>query len=169
MAVSAFTSSVMDLMPYQQTFLLAPSTWATFTNTHNLIWKSVKFEKASKGSVPKTRGVYAFVVSPGLTGVPPIGYLMYIGETGDSTTGTASLRTRFLQYFREQAVKKREAVHVFLNKWADHLLFYFAEIPTPSVSTKAVEESLCDALRPPVVTQDFSPAVRSQTRALRAT
>ena len=125
--------------------LLSPSQWTAYSNTTPLTWHYVKFEPANSGFVPNTTGIYSFVVDPGISHHPGTHYLLYLGRARG-----LSLRDRYQSYIREKnADKGRPPVQAMLNKWADHLWFYYAEVVNTAV-IDALEEDLLTAYLPPV-------------------
>jgi len=87
---------------------------------------------------------------------------MYIGQTGHGNART--LRARFDAYFQPTKIRKRARIARMMEKWQDHLVFYFAPLATVP-DLKSLEVGLNDALIPPCVTGDFSPAIREAVRA----
>ena len=125
-------------------FILSPSQWAGYANPTVLRWKRVKFSASNVASVPSSNGVYSFVVDPEICNHPATHYLLYIGRARGVT-----LRGRFGDYLREQVKDKgRPHMKMMLNKWKDHLWFYYAEVPDAS-AIDALEEDLLAAYLPP--------------------
>ncbi len=125
--------------------ILSPALWAAYSNTTPLTWTSVKFDAANAGTVPDTTGVYSFVVNPGICQHPGTHYLLYLGRARGVT-----LRRRFRDYLREKSADKgRPPVQAMLNRWSDHLWFYYAPVPNPAV-IDALEVDLLTAYLPPV-------------------
>lgn len=141
----------------RRTFILHVPSWEKYASAQNLTWKKVPY-KSTK--VPEdTRGVYAFVLNAKNhlpTTLPPLSYVLYVGETGDD--GSATLRSRLAGYRNRKAQRDRARVYSMLDQWGDWLVFYYALVTT-GVSTKACESSLLDALLPPVNNKDFSALV----------
>lgn len=128
-----------------KTVILSPAQWAGYSNPIQLSWNCVKFDPANADTVPDTTGVYTFVVNPGICQHPATHYLLYLGRARGVT-----LRRRFKDYLREKTADKgRPPVQLMLNKWPDHLWFYYAPVPNSSV-IDALEEDLLAAYLPPV-------------------
>lgn len=124
--------------------LLSPSHWARYSNTTPLNWSCVKFESTNAGLVPTTHGVYSFVVDPGISQHPGTHYLLYLGRARSLT-----LRTRYKDYMQEKSADKgRPPIQAMLNKWTDHLWFYYAEVEDTAV-IDALEDELLTAYLPP--------------------
>lgn len=160
-----FARSVRELKSHKLEFCLRPASWRSFRVPPVLRWKEVKFEPASRTLIPQSRGVYAFIAQPEGPGLPPHGYLMYVGITGDATSRT--LRTRYGDYLVEQKVLKRANIHFMLKNWAGHLRFSFAPVLDRRYSLRSLEKKLCDALIPPFNSNDFSAELRPKVRAMR--
>ena len=143
-------------------FWLSPTQWRKSTVPQMLIWKSVRFSKTKASSVPVSRGVYSFVIACCTKGLPQHGYLVYVGETGNTSKET--LRSRFLSYFSEMKDQSR-SVHYVLRKYQQYLYFQFCEVHDKRRNLRKVEESLCDALIPPYNVRDFSADMRAAKRA----
>ena len=143
-------------------FHLVPNQFIRFHSDISLEWREVAFARDNISDVPDGRGVYAFAVGINGGGLPPHGYVMYVGQAGD---GESSLRQRFKSYFQEQKRPKRRGIHRMLNKWTNVLSFVFAEIEDHSVKLKDIERKLNDALLPPYSRNDFSAEVRDAINA----
>ena len=108
-------------------FFLFPEFWQDPKKSFNIPkpgWQSVKFEKNNKLSVPKEKGVYAFVVKPEYPSLFETRYLFYIGKT------SRTLRERFTEYFyeRDGGGKYRYFVREMLRQYDGHIHFYFLKI-----------------------------------------
>jgi hypothetical protein len=152
-----------DLGSYRQWFCLSPPQWLACSHGLQLSWSSVKFEPAQQSAIPQSRGVYAFVVKPKVKGFFELGYLMYIGQTGARSDRT--LRDRFGEYLRQSHVKKRVRIDKMMQKWGNHLYFYYVALPSGDHDLKDIELKFNDALIPPCVAGDFSPAIATAVRA----
>lgn len=139
-------------------FWLSPTQWRRSKVPRKLLWKYVPFKKSEATVVPTSRGVYAFLVTNSPSGLPPHGYLMYIGETGNQSQET--LHSRFLSYFREMKDESR-GVHYVLNKYEKYLYFHFCEVTDKRRNLRKLEEALCDTLVPPYNFRDFSAELRN--------
>ena len=104
---------------------------------------------------------YAFVVRIPHAGLPPHGWVMYIGQTGDGTSD-ATLRGRFGQYLKEKKKFKRARVFFMLNAWDGHLEFIYSALPARKAELVNLETQLLGAFRPPFAEPArCSPSVRS--------
>jgi hypothetical protein len=158
-----FVQEVDDLESYAKTFVLCPRQWETFAPPVDLKWHHLRFSSANRAQVPACPGVYAFVVRRRTSSFPRHGYVMYIGMT--KRDGAGNLKTRYANYLSERKTVKRPKVHYLLNKWRDHLFFYYAEITDNTCDIAQVEQGLCDAIIPPCNINDFSAKVRRLVRA----
>jgi len=162
MRESDFKDLVELLKLHEVTFRLVPTHITGFKLGIQLDWIGVQFDHANANEVPNGRGVYAFIVEETGKGLPPHGYVMYVGKAGD---GAHSLRKRFRDYFQDIKRPKRPSIYNMLNQWGDVLSFYFAEIHNPDVQLTDLETALNDALLPPFSKNDFSAGVRKAINA----
>ena len=104
--------------------------------------------------MPAAKGVYTFVVEPGIADHPAVHYLMYVGMTDKQ-----DFRRRYAQYLREPSCeKRREHIAQLIEKWPNHLWFYYAELPQgPRIGR--LESSLLAAYLPPL-NDEFPAEVR---------
>lgn len=140
--------------------ILSPKRWATYTNKTPLSWVVVRFEKTEEVSIPEDRrGVYSFVVKPGIAEYPESTYLLYVGKAEDQ-----SLRQRFVQYFYERNARKgRPKVQRMLQLWEYHLWFCYTTIEDTD-QIHGIEQSLIGAYIPPMNDQypaEIRPAMKA--------
>ena len=150
-ALAEFHVKRMVLSPYQ---------WAACQLALDLDWEAVKFTPRNMRRVPKTRGVYTFLVQPGIANHPSCSYLLYLGETQDQ-----DFRKRYQQYLREKRNSDKSArPHVadMLQKWDGFLWFCYARIDQDNI-IEDIENTLLTAYLPPT-NKDFPANV---SRALR--
>jgi hypothetical protein len=115
--------------------------------------------------IPTTRGVYTFLVQPGIANHPCCSYLLYVGETKNQ-----DFRRRYQQYLREkQAGDESVRPHVtdMLQKWDGFLWFYYATIARADL-IEDVENALLTAYLPPT-NKEFPAKVGRALRRLFAT
>ena len=143
-----------EVLSYDQTFTLWPTGWENYPAPIPLNWKSVKFEKKNRKTIPENQGIYAFFVKPQVADFQCHAYLMYIGETGQDSDN--NLRKRFSEYFSYKTNHKRPHIHRLLNKWDGYLYFHYAEIPENVMNLNALETMLLDTFMPPYNLRDFS-------------
>ncbi len=146
-------TQIDTLKKYKKAFILSPDQWRALS-VGNLSWENVKFEEGNKSSVPKTRGVYCFVIKHVSDALPSNGYIAYIGLVGDSNDRT--LQVRYGDYLRDQRRPKRYHIHEMLNKWKDDIYFYYARVPDRRRSLARIETRLLDAVIPPFNKSDFT-------------
>lgn len=152
-----------ELKIYAKDFTLSPKQLRTFSTTAKLDWKKVKFTPGNHKSVPVARGIYAFVVEHNVSQLPPHGYVMYVGITGD--TGKHNLRRRYGNYLRDKLVDKRAGIHYMLNNWAASIYFHYAVVADKRYRLATLETNMTDALIPPYNSKDFSAEVRKAKKA----
>lgn len=152
-----------DFKPYQQNFFLIPKQLGGFSSRTSLDWQKVKFDASNRAAVPEGRGIYAFVVEHNDSELPPHGYVMYVGISGDRSEH--NLRKRYGDYLREKKIQKRVRVHYMLNNWSGCLFFHYAVVSDKRVNLHKLEKGVSDALMPPFSTNDFSAKVRQSRRA----
>jgi hypothetical protein len=154
-----------ELKVWEQRFTLSPNRWNSAKIAVNLKWLYVPFDEQSLNDVPKTRGLYAFVIAHRQTYFPPHGYIMYVGITGDKAANR-SLRIRFKDYLDERDAGGRPKIVNILNKYRDNILFYYAELPDRSQSLKSIEDEMLSALIPPC-NEAFSGEIKKAIKACR--
>jgi hypothetical protein len=137
--------------------------WRSFRTTHALKWQKTRFKKPNP-AIPKVRGLYAFTLELFPTILPPHGYILYVGITGDKAART--LRERYNEYFVEaRSANARPKVQYMLVKWQRDLFFNYVELPDPSIDLKELESAFINAVRPPVNERDFRAKVSRPRRA----
>jgi hypothetical protein len=152
-----------DLSFYTQRFNLDPQRLAGLRLPVELKWHRIRFLIDDVNDVLPQPGVYAFAIGHENPGLPPHGYVIYIGQTG-AKKNERTLRHRVKEYFREKTRPKRGHVHYFLNKWDQCLFFHFAPVDPGTVNLLSLEAQLNDAFMPPYSRQDFSPEIRRRKR-----
>ena len=126
------------------TFFHSPAMWRDCTLPVELEWVPIKFNEANRSLVPSDdSGVYVFMLQPDFPGPPNASYLLYIGETN-------RFRRRYGEYLREQRKTNfvRGRISYMLERWADHLWFYYASIAKNDLR-KQIEDDLINACIPP--------------------
>ena len=124
-------------------FLLWENQLNAYNLTVHLSWKSIPALRTNASLLPKTQGVYAFVIKPCIANLDWAGYILYVGKTEDQT-----FRARFPQYFYEQErTKPRLWVRRMFKYWPNRLYYYFAETTANDADT--AEAELLKALLPP--------------------
>jgi hypothetical protein len=143
---------------YRETFLLWPRNWQKWNPPATLKWKSKPFSSASRDSIPKSPGVYAFVLQPRIPPGVPHSLLMYVGMTD------RPLRERFCEYLREMTdASGRPAISTMLNMYQGYLHFYCATVAKPA-TPKEMEDHLLETLAPPMNKQ-YPATIRRITAA----
>src|SRR3989304_4240859 len=81
-----------------QHMILFPSAWGNVKLSVDLSWHIVRFDAESVKDVPDDqRGIYSFVVQPGIADHPACSYLLYVGQT------VRNFRVRYEEYLRVEA------------------------------------------------------------------
>jgi hypothetical protein len=129
-----------------QNMILFPKAWSGFHGPAKLKWESVKFSATKAKEVPNDkRGVYTFVVQPGIACHPACSYLLYVGMT------TRDFRVRYQEYLADLKAgigSRRPHIAGMLAKWDGYLWFYYAEIKGDDKIEEA-EDALLEAYLPP--------------------
>ena len=145
--------------------VLSPPHWRGFNWAQSIEWRAVPFGTANLEDVPKDqRGVYSFVVKPGIAAHPECAYLLYVGMVKDQC-----FRDRFRQYLREREagdLSRRIHVTQMLLKWDSFLWFCYAPIADEAAIVPA-EDALLAAYLPPC-NKDFPANVRNELKKLFA-
>jgi hypothetical protein len=145
-------------------FIVSPTEFHRADLVPRLAWKSVKFAPGSKKDVPEEPGLYAFVVRIPHDGLPPHGWVMYIGQTGDGSS-SATLRDRFGQYLRDKRACKRAMVFLMLNMWDGNLEFFYSPLPSRKSELEQLETQLLGAFRPPFTDRTYPASFMSPRHA----
>jgi hypothetical protein len=139
--------TVKDIKDYHvPRFILCPIQWSAYPCQVQLTWQKIKFTASNVNLVPDNKvGVYSFVVNAEVAQHPACSYLLYIGKVRDQ-----NFRKRYKQYLGTLASwKSRPHIADMIEKWADHLWFYYAEVANTSLIDQ-LEEDLISAFLPPV-------------------
>lgn len=123
--------------------LFLPSAWKDAVNSSH-DWVELLFPPAVRGAIPKSPGVYAFVVKTELFDFPCSSGIFYVGKA-------TSLYDRIGSYIGEQNKRLVDSVrpHVWrmINQWEGHLRYIYtitADVP----SAEALENKMINAFRP---------------------
>src|SRR4051794_9892130 len=119
-------AKLSGLTLYSPTFRLLPANLAALVLPVALQWQQIPFRPENADAVVEQPGVYAFAITHSQPGLPPHGYVLYIGEVGAKSGPSRTLRARYKDYLREKSRGKRPAVAYFLNAWETCLVFHFA-------------------------------------------
>lgn len=140
-------------------FVMLPEYWAAYSATTRLQWRSVKFTKASRPTLPDAPGVYAFLATPRV-GRLHVAFLMYVGQTD-------SLRRRYRDYQREASpkTKSRPKLYHMFRSYPEHLQFSYALVPLADCVPS--EEALMTAFWPPV-NHNLPAQIRAARRAFES-
>lgn len=145
-------------------FVLDPERWNGFNLPAHLEWKHVQFKAESSDCLPKSRGIYAFVLkfhshdSDEERNFPIHGHILYGGITGYKSGSSRTLRQRFNEYLKENG--KRIKIFQMINNWKNYLYFYYSEVEDESINLLDLEKKFNDAVQPPMAQNDFSADVK---------
>jgi hypothetical protein len=156
------------LSRYSQRFILSPECFKKGLTLPALTWTTVKFTATQINTVAAEPGLYAFSVVTSRIGLPPHGYVLYVGQTG-AKKNSRTLRVRAGEYLKEEKSGKRRHVWEFLNKWSGHLSFHYVPVDPQTQDLEAIEKTLNDALMPPYSVNDFSAEIKAQKKAWQYT
>jgi len=126
--------------------ILSPVHWGSFVSPVPLDWEIILFSEDSVNAVPNnTRGVYSFVLQPGIANHPHCSYLLYVGKAKDQV-----FRARYRQYLqeKEKGIDSRR-VHIsrMLQKWDGYLWFCYASVDNQD-HINEIEDALLAAYLP---------------------
>ncbi len=131
-----------DYKLHCQTLVMWPIQWQGYKHPASLHWRDVLFSEAGQTKVPYKRGIYAFLIKPGIARLNAR-YLMYIGKT-DRT-----LRTRYGEYLAEKGSDRgRPQVIKLLQRYEGFIHFCYAPVKT-TASLSKLEDQLIEAFVPP--------------------
>lgn len=138
-----------NLQSHIKSFFLYPDFWSDVSKQlpTSLKWNRISFDEKNKGKIPRSKGIYAFVLIPTYNNFLEGRYLFYVGKTN------RTLFKRFDEYIKEKKGegKPRKKVYKMLNQYDGHLFFYYTEISTKSV-VDITEEILLNVFVPHVNT-----------------
>ncbi len=139
-------------------FFLDMASWKRFKTKFKLVWDKTRFDVAGRAKVPQERGIYAFTVELVPTKLPPHGYILYVGITGDDSN--ANLQKRYNQYLRNlQNEDGRPAVYYMMKNFKNHLFFNFVALPDKAVDLGKMETAFINSVMPPVNKRDLDASI----------
>lgn len=150
---------------HKEESVLYPKLWARYGTGKGLTWKVLPFNAATRPKVPKTQGLYAFVVHPSVSDLPPNGWLFYIGEVGATAAPARTFWKRYDEYLGELDKTTRPKMSMLLERYKGHVHFYYCELDPKVVDLKAVEAELITAAWPYANIKDFHVQYRQVRRA----
>lgn len=157
-------AALLDNQLQSVNFIISPAGWHLADIAPRAQWRSVKFEKTKKDQVPDEPGLYAFVVKIPYEGLPPHGWILYVGQSGHGTS-TNTLKERFGEYFHDKEHSRRPKVYYFLNAWDGHIEFHFASLPGRKAELLELETKLLGAFRPPFTDRTYPATYMSPAHA----
>jgi hypothetical protein len=129
-----------------QYMILFPPAWEACALSINLSWQIVPFDAARVRDVPDNqRGIYSFVVQPGIANHPACSYLLYVGQTA------RNFRVRYKEYLIDEAAgieSRHPHIAGMLCKWKGYLWFCYAHIENKSL-IEPTEDALLASYLPP--------------------
>lgn len=146
-------------------FYLNMKNWRKFKSRYNLMWEKVKFAPSNRSAIPKERGIYAFVLELSPTKLPPHGYILYVGITGDDSN--SNLYKRYGQYLLAHRNQDgRPAVYYMMDNWSEELFFHFVPLPNINIDLAKMERAFINAVLPPVNKRDIDAKITSAKAAV---
>ena len=134
--------ALLDFHKVEMLFL--PSAWVA-APTIPCKWVRSDFPPNPRSSIPKTPGVYVFVVTTDVFDFPCANGLFYVGKA-------KNLYERISAYIGDQNIQllntNRPLVWRMLNTWSGHLK-YFYTTTTDVKAAEHLETQMINALRPP--------------------
>lgn len=126
-------------------FVLWPQMWKEYSKAvkRAFQWKIVPFHASQISKVPNRKGVYTFLIQPGIASHAACSYLLYVGKAEKQT-----FRERFKQYLYEVSDPKGRPKIVRLAKHQGYTFFCCAEIVPESLIDR-MEKRLINAYLPP--------------------
>jgi hypothetical protein len=161
--------AVTHLKRYEQRFILSPRHFKSGITMPVLAWSTITFSASRVKNVISKPGLYAFSVVTRRIGLPPHGYILYVGQTGFKSGTARTLRARAGEYLRSKHSSKRPNVWEFLNKWWGNLNFHFVSVDPIKEDLSKLEQALNNALMPPYSVNDFSPEIKRLKKAWQRT
>lgn len=150
-------TDVFDLFALhpREPFWLVPDVWSRYDHARTLSWTRLDFKSDNAASVPRSAGVFAFVLEHHVAKTLPAAFPMYVGMS------ESSIRERYQKYqgqaFRGNRGRPR-LDRLFLI-WKDHLAFYYVT-DLAADSPSGLEQILINTVMPPMNVDDFSADVR---------
>jgi hypothetical protein len=161
---TATTRTLADF--HVKRMVLSPEHWRMGSLPVTLNWTAVAFDESNVEEIPEdVRGVYSFVVQPGIAQHPACSYLLYIGMTSQQ-----NFRTRFRQYIRDSKAgdtSRRAHITEMLEKWAGFLWFAYAPVLQEDLIIP-IENTLLSSYLPPS-NKEFPASVAGNLRRLFGT
>lgn len=139
-------------------FFLDMNRWRKFRSRYKLSWEKIRFIPANQHLVPQARGIYAFTLELSPTKLPPHGYILYVGITGDVSSSNLNIRYgQYLSNLRNEDV--RPAVLYMMSNWRNDLYFNFIPLPNPRISLEKLEKAFINSVIPPVNKRDLDASI----------
>jgi hypothetical protein len=155
----------------EETFIINPSYWDKYyNNLKNVVfsWSEVKYD--SKPDVNKLissdePGVYMFYIRPDACIWDLPKFVLYIGISG-ATDALNPLKKRLTAYFREEDIKKRDALHRLLGKYYNHTYLAYSLLPNlTSKQILEIESNLLGFYYPIANKEDFPVEIKTPRKA----
>lgn len=150
---------------HKEETVLYPELWKRYGAGRGFQWKALPFDQPSRAKVPRTQGLYAFVVQPAVSDLPPSSWLFYIGEVGASASPARTFWKRYEEYIGELDKTTRPKLSMLLERYKGFVRFYYCELDPTKVDLKAVEAELITAAWPYANIKDFHVQYRQVRRA----
>lgn len=161
-----FIKDTDEVKLHTECITLYPELWKRYAKNYGLKWKVAKFDEVSKPTIPKEKGIYAFVVVPDLGDLPPSSWLFYIGEVGATNSQNRHFNKRYSEYIDEFRIATRPKLAMLFNRYKGHIYFYYCAIdPNNNMDIKDIESELITAAWPFANIKDFAVRMRKSRRA----
>lgn len=142
------TALAKDIKSYRvDRLVLHPRLWKELKLPVKLTWNIARFNKSTASKIPKTCGVYAFIVRPKIANNNYASYLLYIGKT-EQQEGFRGRYRNYLQHAVE-ARPRRPSIRAMFDQWPEHFWFCYARIEGSSKKIDTTEKALIGAYLPP--------------------
>jgi hypothetical protein len=129
-----------------QCMILFPPAWKACNLSVDLSWQMVPFDARCVKDIPNNqKGIYSFVVKPGIANHPACAYLLYVGKTD------RNFRVRFSEYLHDEKMgveSRRPHISGMLYKWKGYLWFCYANVEDITL-IEPTEDALLEAYLPP--------------------
>ncbi|RLL71533.1 hypothetical protein D8666_19820 [Ochrobactrum soli] len=160
-----FIQDTDEIKLHTETVTNYPALWERCPDDYGLTWSRLPFDPVSQDRVPKTQGLYAFVVQPTMRSLPPSAWLFYIGEVGATNSPNRTFWKRYSEYIEEYRTVTRPKLAVLFERYKGHIHFYFSEIDPTVHDIKKIESELITAAWPVANIKDFNVRMRKARRA----
>ncbi|MBG9989650.1 GIY-YIG nuclease family protein [Pseudoalteromonas sp. NZS37] len=111
----------------------------------DLVWDNIDFPPMPRALIPKSPGVYAFIVEPNLFSLEPANGLFYVGKATNLYQRIGAYMSELTKDF---SVSTRPRIWKMLNQWRGRFKYYYTITDTVA-EAEQLEKVMLEALRPP--------------------